>query len=77
MIVSKDISPERDVYYIGARIIELLSNETELLVDFFDLYKNLNVTEKISINLYSLTLDWLFIIGVIDNANNGNIKKCF
>ena len=26
MIVSKNISPQRDIYYLGAKLIELLSN---------------------------------------------------
>ena len=76
MIVSKDINPVRDVYYLGARIIEILSSNPNM-TDFLDIYKNLNTTKKVSMNLYSLTLDWLYIIGVIENSTAGTIKKCF
>lgn len=76
MIVSRDTSPERDVYYLGARIIEIISVETES-IDFFDVYKKINASDDVSMNLYALTLDWLFIVGVIDNSENGNLKKCF
>jgi len=76
MIVSKDISPERDVYYLGARIIDIISVESEP-IDFFDVYKKINGSDGVSMNLYTLTLDWLYIVGVIDNSANGSIKKCF
>jgi len=77
MIISKDINPERDLYYLGAKVIEILSGESGESVDFFDVYKKLNATERVSINLYSLTLDWLFLLGVIDNSEKGDIQKCF
>lgn len=77
MIVSKDVNPERDFYYLGARVIEILSNIDSKTVDFFDVFQQLNNSEKISINLYSLTLDWLYLLGVIENSKDGNIKKCF
>jgi len=77
MIVSKDVNPERDVYYLGARIIDLLSHGMTENVDFFDLYTQLNSIEDVSMNLYTLTLDWLYLIGVIDNSQNGGLQKCF
>lgn len=76
MIVSKDINPERDVYYLGARVIEIISNEPDFF-DFFDVYNKINLSEKVSMNLYSLTLDWLYLIGVIENSKKGHIQKCF
>ncbi len=77
MIVSKDVNPEKDFYYLGAKVIEILSSENGDTVDFFDIFQKLNLSEEISINLYSLTLDWLYLLGVIDNSEKGNIKKCF
>ena len=76
MIVSKDTNPERDVYYLGAMIIELIS-DSDREIDFFDLFRKMNESEKVSMSLYSLTLDWLFIIGVIDNSQKGQILRCF
>lgn len=76
MIVSKDINPVRDVYYLGAKIIEIISDDADI-IDFLDIYKKLNSFEKVSMNLYSLTLDWLYILGAIESSAKGNIKKCF
>lgn len=77
MIVSKDVNPERDFYYLGAKVIEVLSSEDDEIVDYFDIFQKINSSEQVSINLYSLTLDWLYLIGVIDNSEKGNIRKCF
>ncbi len=77
MIVNKNVNPERDLYYLGGKVIEVLSMFSQQEVDYFELYFNVNKMNKISINLYSLVLDWLFIIGVIQKGNRGVIVKCF
>jgi hypothetical protein len=77
MIISKDVNPERDFYYLGAKIIEVLSmpeNKNSLLMDVYEIIKR---SENISLNLFTLTLDWLFISGVISEIKNGKIIKCF
>lgn len=77
MIVSRDIKPERDLYFLGSKVIEVLASSKEVEVDFFELFKKVNSEVEITINLYTLTLDWLFIIGIVDNSANGLVKKCF
>lgn len=77
MIVNKDINPKRDVYYLGAKTIEILSAEKNKVVDFFDVFQKLNASEHISINLFILTLDWLYLIGSIEELQKGKIVKCF
>lgn len=77
MIVSKDISPERDFYYLGAKTIEILSVNNDKKMDFFKVYSELDKLENISINLFILTLDWLYLIGAIEKSVKGNIIKCF
>ncbi len=76
MIVSKDINPERDVYFLGAEIIDLVSKATDA-VDFLEVYRELNNVHSVSMNLFTHTLDWLFIIGAIDHSGKGDIQKCF
>lgn len=77
MIVNKNTSPERDLYYLGGKVIEILdlSNNTEF--DYFELYADLSRNQSISINLFSLVLDWLFILGVIKKGKKGLLEKCF
>jgi hypothetical protein len=77
MIIDKNINPERDLYYLGGILIDVLASKNSIDFDYIDLYQSLNQKQEISINLYSLTLDWLFIIGVVRKGENGKIKKCF
>ncbi len=77
MIVSKNTNPEKDLYYLGSKVIELLGTSNNTKFDYFKLYQSLNVEQRVSLNLYSLVLDWLFILGIIKNSNNGIIEKCF
>jgi len=76
MIINKDINPEREIYHLGALIIEILTNIPGTELDFFDTYQRLNEKIKVSINLYILTLDWLYILGLI-NKKEDTIIKCF
>lgn len=77
MIVDKNINPERDLYYLGGILIEALVNNNIKEVDYMDLYSLVRVKKDITINLYSLTLDWLYILGLITKGEKGKIKICF
>lgn len=77
MIISKDINPERDLYFLGAQILELLIEINKDEYDFLSIYKKIKLSNNISINLFSLSLTWLFTIGAINHSDKGNIIKCF
>ncbi|PWH85080.1 ABC-three component system middle component 6 [Brumimicrobium oceani] len=77
MIVDKNTNPERDLYYLGGILIDVIANKNSSEIDYMDLYKLFNQKQEITINLYSLTLDWLFILGLVTKGENGKIKKCF
>jgi hypothetical protein len=77
MIINKNTNPERDLYYIGGKVIEILNLFTQDEIDYFELFLTVNKSNKVSLNLYSLVLDWLFILGVIKKGKKGNIIKCF
>lgn len=77
MIISKDINPKRDLYYLGSQILEILIERDDIEFDFLDLYKDIKISNKISVKLFSLVLTWLFTIGAINHSEKGNIIKCF
>lgn len=77
MIIDKNTNPERDLYYLGGVLIDVLANKNNKEIDYMDLFVLFNQRQEITINLYSLTLDWLFILGVVNKGENGKIKKCF
>ena len=75
MIVNPDSHPQRQLYYLGAKVIEIISANDDSS-DFFETYKKLKEKEDISIMLFMLTLDWLYLLGVI-KSHRGLIEKCF
>ncbi len=77
MIISRDIHPERDFYYLGAKTIDAIISLEKKEFDYFVLFEKLNEVDKVSVNLYAFTLDWLYLIGVIDKSENGRLKRCF
>jgi hypothetical protein len=77
MIINKNTNPERDLYYLGGKVIEVLNLSAKNEIDYFDLFISVNKSNKISLRLYSLVLDWLFILGVIKKGDKGLIIKCF
>lgn len=77
MIIDNNINPERDLYYLGGVLIDILSKRRNNEFDYLDLYESFNQRKDVTINLYSLTLDWLFVLGVITKSENGKIKRCF
>lgn len=76
MIIGKDINPKKQIYYISALIIEELKIASVPTFDFFQMYYNIKKKEDISINLFSLSLDWLYMLGAIKQSGN-KLEKCF
>jgi hypothetical protein len=77
MIINKQTHPERDLYYLGAQCIERMQRSKAIEFDYFELFQDMHKQYKISLNLFALTLDWLFILGAIKKEKQGKISKCF
>jgi len=76
MIIGKNIKPERQIYRLGALLIEVLQDIPNRSIEAFDVFEHMNSRETVSVNAFILTLDWLFLIGAITN-DKGRIVKCF
>ncbi len=76
IVVNKDINPEREIYYLGAIVIEILKSVPKKDFQLLDVFQLLNNKRKVSMSLFVLTLDWLYILGSITH-NRGHIVKCF
>ena len=77
MIISKDTSPEKDLYYLGARVLGCLEPLDQSEIDYVSLLDIVKKEVEISINLFSLCLSWLYLLGSIELTEQGDIKKCF
>lgn len=74
MIINSDNHPQRQLYYLGAKTLEVLS-KNEGVADFFETYSEIKKEENISLMLFVLTLDWLYILGAI-RSEKGTIEIC-
>lgn len=80
MILPQDISPEKSMYVMGSRIIQLLNKEPHNVVDpkkIFDKYNMIHPEVKITYNYFLYALDWLYILNAIELTENLGIKKCY
>ena len=78
MINDKNTNPQRDLYYLGGIVIDVLqqANKDESFFDIFDVFEKVREREIISMNLFSLTIDWLYLLDIV-NFKDGRLKKCF
>jgi len=77
MILGKDINPKKQIYYISALVLNELKSFDSPEFDFFSIFNSLKTKEKdLTINLYSLSLDWLYLLGAIKKDKN-RLIKCF
>ncbi|MEJ6498206.1 MAG: hypothetical protein HRU18_07285 [Pseudoalteromonas sp.] len=75
MIVSQNNHPQRQLYYLGAKTLAIL-NRKGGASDFFEAYQELKLEEDISLMLFILTLDWLYLLGAV-KSEKGWIEQCF
>lgn len=76
MLVSKDIHPENKIYYLGGLVLKAIKESDKEVIDFFELFNSVNKKNELSIHSFILSLDWLFLLGLIKDER-GNIKRCF
>lgn len=81
MLVDNDIDPTKSIYFLGAKIIDQIKSSNFSVTDPNLLFKRINsqstLGNKLSFDYYMLALDWLYIIGLIDMNETGDVVKCF
>jgi hypothetical protein len=80
MILPQDISPEKSLYVMGSRIIQILNCEPHKTIDpklIFDKYSFNHPESKITYNYFLYALDWLYLLNAIELTDNIRIKKCY
>ena len=74
MLLPENISPLNSLYFNGAFVLSALnkSGETKML----DLFAATRVLKEMSMPLFVLSLDWLFLADLIMFNEHGNLVKC-
>lgn len=74
MLLPDNVHPVNTVYYNGAFVLE--AARTLPGADWLDLYAEVRESQNISVSVFVLCLDWLFLLEVITLDNNGRVRVC-
>lgn len=74
MLLPKDINPRNSLYFNGGHIIQALKKHKEL--SFMELFFETKMTSDISIAIFVLSLDWLYLAAIVCYNKNGKIELC-
>ena len=74
MLLPDDIHPEDTVYFNGAFVLQALQENPSQ--DFIDLYQQVKRSRHMSMPLFVLCLDWLFLLNAITMNNKGKVDLC-
>ncbi len=79
MIIDRDIHPNRNLFYIGAIVLQLIQEHQFGVISMMDIFEKLSekLEHSISFDDFMLSLDWLFILGTINSNSQGDIIRCF
>ena len=74
MLLPDNVHPENTVYYNGAFVLGAARARPGL--DWLDLYAEVRDSRKMSVAVFVLCLDWLFLLGLITLDNYGRVQIC-
>ena len=74
MLLSINENPKNGLYYNGYLILSLTQKNKKY--DYFELYKQLKDKYDMSMYIYTLTLDWLFLVSAMQTTDDGRLIRC-
>lgn len=74
MLLPDNIHPELSIYYNASIILAELEKKTEQ--KFFELYHNVKKSNNMTLSVFVLSLDWLYLIQLAQISEKGVVKKC-
>lgn len=79
MILSNSIRPQYTIYYLGAKLIQCIREQATTTLDSIDLFDKFKsrLNSKITFVQYMYTLNWLYLLDLIELNENGDIIICF
>lgn len=74
MLLPDNIHPEQSIYYNAVFVIKNLHESKA--ADLFKLYEKVTSNLEMSMPVFLLCLDWLFLVNLVDIDNKGRIISC-
>jgi len=74
MLVPDNIHPEQTIYFNGAYVLKAIQEHR--MVGMFDLYIYTTAEREMSMPVFVLCLDWLFLLNLVILNENGKVEIC-
>lgn len=74
MLVPDNIHPEQTIYYNGAFVLKAIQENR--VMDMLDLYLQIKSEREMSMPVFVLCLDWLFLLNLVILNEHGKIVLC-
>ena len=74
MLVPDNIHPERTIYFNGAFVLKALQEQR--VSDMLDLYTRTKAKREMSMPVFVLCLDWLFLLNLVTLNEQGKVALC-
>ncbi|MGK5077319.1 ABC-three component system middle component 6 [Janthinobacterium sp. HLX7-2] len=75
MLLPENIHPLASLYYIGSHIIQALRGIHR--PDMLELFAETRLYYNVSMPIFVLSLDWLFLADLVKLDDDGKIVPCF
>lgn len=74
MLIPDNIHPEQTIYFNGAFVLKVIQEHREM--DMLDLYIETATYRDMSIPVFVLCLDWLFLLNLVKIDDLGKVELC-
>lgn len=74
MLLPDEIHPELTVYYNGQFVLKTLQENRSIRL--LDLYAQSNQKKPMTMQVFVLCLDWLYLLGAADFGVKGEVVLC-
>jgi len=74
MLIPDNIHPEQTIYFNGAYVLKTLQQTRA--EDLLELYIKTKAVREMTMPVFVLCLDWLFLLNLITLNSSGKIELC-
>ncbi len=74
MLVPDNIHPEHTIYFNGAFVLKAIREHQ--VMDMLDLYIQSTSEREMSMPVFTLCLDWLFLLNLVTLNDQGKVELC-
>ncbi len=74
MLIPDNIHPEQTIYFNGAFVLKIIQEHR--VMDMLDLYIQTTSEQNMTMPVFVLCLDWLFLLDLVILNDNGKVELC-